>query len=217
MKKILFLLICLFGSSVSVLSYGTCDYFEISRMKSLVTNINLSYDYKIIDNEVYFDVTLNNLTNDIYFYDTVTQKNYYYSDTINGEITITNYKTNSGSYKFYSNASGCYGNSLGTKYYEFPVYNKYYNDPLCQDIPNYSLCQKWGYVSYSYDEFEKMVNEYKTVIPDEEEKNVVEHKKTFLEKLVDIYIDYYYYFLGGLILLCSVVIVINNKKNSFKL
>ncbi len=219
MKKIiLFLLISMFTFSASALTYGGCNYSDVSRMKSIVTNINLSYDYKIINNEAYFDVTLSNLTEDIYFYDTITQKNYYYSDTNNGEIIISNYKPTSGSYKFYSAKNACYGISLGTKYYNFPVYNKYYSDPLCKDIPNYSLCQKWGYVNYSQDEFEKMISDYKDSKPIESDNNInVEYKKTFIEKLIDVYINYYYYFLGFLILVCSIIIIVNNKKNQFKL
>lgn len=219
MKKIiLFFLINFFPFSLSALTYGGCDYSDVSRMKSIVTNINLSYDYKIISNEVYFDVTISNLTDDIYFYDTSTEKKYYYSDTNNGEIVIPDYNITSGSYKFYSAKNECFGVSLGTKYYNFPVYNKYYNDPLCADIPNYSLCQKWGYVNYSQNEFEQMIFEYKNGKPEEEDnKIIVEYKKTFLEKVIDIYVKYYYLFLGLLILLCTVVIIINNKKNSFKL
>lgn len=219
MKKIiLFLLINFFPFYISALTYGGCDYSDVARMKSIVTNINLSYDYKIIDNEAYFDVTLSNLTKDIYFYDTVSEKKYYYSDTIDGEIIIPNYKVVSGSYKFYSAKSECFGVSLGTKYYNFPVYNKYYNNSLCSDIPNYSLCQKWGYVNYSQDEFEQMIFEYKNEDPEEENnKIIVEYKKTFLEKVIDVYVKYYYFFLGILILVCTIVIIINNKKNSFKL
>lgn len=218
MKKILFILIMyLFGFSVSALTYGGCDYSTVSRMKSIVTNINLTYDYKIIDNMAFFDVTLNNLTEDIYFYDTVTEKKYYYSDTDNGELTIFNYKIISGSYKFYSAKNECLGVPLGTKYYNFPVYNKYYADPLCEDIPNYSLCQKWGYVNYSYTDFERKISEYKNSTQEEEEDIKLEYKKTFLEKIVDVYINYYYLFLGVVILACIIVILINNKKNQFKL
>ena len=213
-KNIVFLLISFFSFSVSALSYKGCDYSDISRMKSIVSNINLSYDYTIVDNEAYFDVTINNLTEDVYFYDTVTQKKYYYSDANNGEITILNYKRYSGSYKFYSAKNECLDVSLGSKYYSFPVYNRYYNDPLCKDIPNYSLCQKWGYINYSYDEFEEMVLDYKeSKTIDEDEKINVEYKKTFLEKVIDIYINYYYYFLGGLILGCCIILIINNNNN----
>lgn len=220
MKKIILFLIVSFSflPLSNALTYGGCDYSAVSRMKSIVTNINLSYDYKIIDNEAYFDVKLNNLTEDIYFYDTATEKKYYYSDTIDGEIAIINYKINSGSYKFYSNLNECPGVFLGTKYYKFPDYNKYYADPLCDDIPNYSLCQKWGYVNYSREEFEQKVFEYKDSKPINSEKEItVEYQKTFIDVIIGIYIKYYYYFLGGIILICGVVIIVNNKKNRFDL
>lgn len=219
MKKILlFLIINFIFCSASALTYNGCDYADISKMKSIVTNINLSYDYKIINNEAYFNVTINNLTEDIYFYDTATGKEYYYSDTNNGELVIYNYNITSGSYKFYSTKNNCSRILLGTKYYNFPVYNRYYGSPLCSDIPNYSLCQKWGYVNYSQDEFEKIIYEYKKNKPIEEDVEIeAEYKKTFFDKIVDIYINYYYYFLGAVILICVVVIIINNKKNYFRL
>lgn len=219
MKKIiLFLLIYFSCSSVFALTYGGCNYSDVSRMKNIVSNINISYDYKIINNEAYFSITLNNLTGEIYFYDTTTKINYYYNNTNNGEITISGYKLYPGNYRFYSNKKECYGTYLGSKYYDFPSYNIYYKDPLCSDIPNYSLCQKWVYVKYSRDEFEEKVYEYKESknISGEKEINV-EYQKTFFDTIVEIYIKYYYYFLGGLILVCSVIIVINNRKNHFKL
>lgn len=218
MKKIILFLMASFAFiNSSALTYGGCDYSTVARMKSIVSNINISYDYTIINNEAYFNVTINNLTGDIYFYDTETGKNYYYTDTNNGEITIYNYKT-SGSYKFYSNNNFCRDISLGSKYYNFPEYNVYYTDSLCSDIPNYSLCQKWASINYSRDEFEQKVSEYKNSKEQiEEEKINVEYEKTILDIIVELYIKYYYYFLGGLILICSIIIIINYRKNRFKL
>ena len=217
MKKIILCLLISFTCiNSSALTYGGCDYSTVSRMKSIVSNINISYDYTIIDNQAYFNVTINNLTNDIYFYDTVTRKNYYYNETNNGEITIPNYNT-SGSYKFYSNNIACKDISLGSKYYNFPEYNVYHTDPLCSDIPNYSLCQKWASVNYSRDQIEEFILEYKSFKEEVEEEIKVEYEKTIVDIIADLYINYYYYFLGGLILVCCTIIIINNKKNKFKL
>lgn len=216
MKKLILILIISFSFINSfALTYGGCDYSTVARMKSIVSNITISYDYKIVNNRPYFDVTINNLTDDVYFYDTVTRKKYYYSNTNNGEITLYNY-TNSGSYKFYSNNSSCYDISLGSKYFNFPKYNYFYSDPLCSDIPNYSLCQKWANVSYSRDEFEQLVMDYKNK-KEVEEEIIIEYEKTIIDKIVEIYIEYYYYFLGGVILILTPVIIISNKKNRFKL
>ena len=219
MKKILlFIFLTFIFINISALTYGGCDYSTVSRMKSIVSNINFSYDYQIINNEAYFSVTINNLTNDIYFYDNITKRNYYFSDSNNGEITISNYKVNSGNYKFYSNNSSCYGIALGTKYYNFPKYNIFHTHELCLDIPNYSLCKKWANVNYSAAEFEEKVLEYKNKKNEIQEEEIkVEYEKTFVDILVDIYINYYYYILGCLIIVCMVIIVVSNKKNKFKL
>lgn len=219
MKKIfLTILIGFIFINSSALTYGGCDYSTVTKMKSIIKNINISYDYKIINNEAYFDVTINNLTDDIYFYDTSTNKNYYYSNTNEGEITIYNYNNDSGSYKFYSNVNDCYGISLGSKYYKFPNYNKYYNHSLCADIPNYSLCQKWINVNYSEEEFEAKVLEYKKIEDTTtEEETKVEYNKTVTDRAIELYISYYPYFLGTIIFVCCTIIFIHNKKNSFKL
>ena len=219
MKKIILMLILSFSFiNSSALTYGGCEYSTVSRMKSIVSNINLSYDYEIINNEANFSVTLNNLTEDIYIYDDVTGKNYYYSDTNNGEITIYDYKSGSGSYKFYSNNSSCRGISLGTKYYNLPKYNKFFNSALCSDIPNYSLCQKWASIDYSQEEFEKLVSEYKTKSTDSIEKiENIEYEKTLGDIITEWYINYYYYLLGGIIVICSIIIFVSNRKNKFKL
>ena len=214
-KLILFLIISFSFINSFALTYGGCEYSTVSRMKSIVSNINISYDYKIVDNRAYFNVTLNNLTNDIYFYDTATRKKYYYKDTNNGEITLYNY-IDSGSFKFYSNNVSCYNLSLGTKYYKFPSYNVYYSDPLCAEIPSYSLCQKWASVNYSRDEFEHLVMEYKNGKNTEEEV-IVEYEKTLIDKIVELYIKYYYYFLGAIILIFVPIIIVNDRKNRFKL
>lgn len=218
MKKfILFILISFMFINSSALTYGGCDYSTVARMKSIVSNINVSYDYKIVDNQVSFSITLNNLTEDIYFKDTGSGNIYYYSNTNDGEITINNYSGVSGSYKFYSNNNNCRGISLGTKYYSFPSYNKYYNDPLCADIPNYSLCQKWAKVNYSREEFENSISEYLDTKEEVEEKITIEYSKSFLDKVIQFYIDYYWIILGGLILIGIPVIIIYNRKNRFNL
>lgn len=219
-KKILFFIILSFCfiSNINALTYGGCDYSVISRLKSLVTNINLSYDYHISNNEVTFDVTINNVTSDMYFYDTTTNKTYYYSDTNNGELTIYGYNTSGGSYKFYSAKGECYGISLGSKYYNFPTYNYYYNDPLCSDIPNYSLCQRWAQVNYSYSEFEDKILEYKESLNKvEDNQELVEYQPTIIDTLVDLYVNYYYIFLIAIILICSIIIFVKSRNNKFNL
>lgn len=221
MKKKIFLILILFlmcKSNVLGLSYGGCDYAVVSRLKSLVSNINLSYSYRIVNNKAYYDVTLTNIPKDVYFIDVLTSKYYYYSNTNNGEITIRDYDGKSGRYKFYSYTNNCTNVLLGNKYYNFPIYNIYYNDPLCKDIPNYSLCKKWVDKLYPSYEFERRINEYKFNLNNNEiiEEEVI-YEKTLFNKIIDFYVKYYYLILGAIILVCWIIIMISRKKNSFKL
>jgi len=222
-RKIIIALFILFVgiSNVFSLNYGGCSYSEVSRLKSLVNNINISYDYREINNKIYFDVTINNITPDMYFYDYFNNKTYYYSDTNSGEITIygyTDYYGYQNKYKFYSALNNCYGISIGSKYYNIPTYNRFYSDPICSDIPNFNLCQKFIQNNYSYDEFIKLANEYKAnKDKTEEEENVIEYKEDIFDKFVDLYVNYYYYFFIGIILICSIVIFLKRDKNKFKL
>lgn len=218
-KKIILLFIMVFITKLDIkaLTYGGCDYSSISRLKSLVTNINISYDYYFIDNTPYFNVTLNNITQDMSFIDTLTNKTYTYYDTNSGEITITGYTGDSGSYKFYSNLGECQGISIGTKYYKFPSYNRYYNTSLCSDIPNYSLCQKWVSVDYSYEKFESLINEYKNKKPEENPVISIDHNKNIFDMIVDFYVNYYYYILISIIVICSSIIIVKRRNNKFDL
>lgn len=218
-RYILFLMAIIFviRIDVSALNYGGCDYSSVSRMKSLVTNVNISYDYHIENNEAYFDVTLNNITPGMYFVDSLTNITYTYADTQNGEVTIYNYDGTSGNFKFYSNLSECYGIKIGVKYYKFPIYNVYHNHSLCSDIQNFSLCRKWVNKRYSYEELEALVYEYKNNFEKEEIIENVRHEQNFFDKLVELYINYYYYFLGATIIICGSIIILNRRKNKFDL
>lgn len=219
-KRILFLIftLLLINTNVYALTYAGCEYSTVSRFKSLVSNVNIYYDYHITNNNVYFDVTLTNITPGMSFRDTNTGKIYTYNDTVNGEITIKNYNETSGSYKFYSTQANCTNILFGTKYYNFPIYNKNYNDPLCSDIPNYGLCQKWVNKNLSHSEFERLINEYKESLrkPTQIEEPE-EHAKNFVDIIIDFYVKYYYYLLPVIILICGIVIYTQHKKNKFDL
>jgi hypothetical protein len=220
-KHIILLITLFFAFSYKCMSltYGGCEYSQISRLKSLVSNVNLSYDYNVINNTVYFNVTINNLVPEVYFIDSHTGKTYYYSDSLDGEIVIKNYQNISGDYKFYSALNQCYGVKLGNKYYTFPSYNYHYETTLCQENKNFSLCQKWIKVNYTYDELKEIIDEYneKKNFIDEDQKIDTEYKETYLDILVKIYIKYYYFILIGIIVICVILMIINKKKNSFDL
>ena len=214
MRKVLFLIIITFCLMIS--AKAECSYSEIANLKSLVNNINISYDYHIKDNMAYFDVTINNITPDMYFIDNYSRKTYTYSNTNNGEITIKDYYGDGGLYLFYSAKSECYGKKLGSKYYNFPSYNRYYNDPLCADIKNLSVCQKWAKVNYNYSDFQKKVKEYKEE-KEKPEKEVEEYEKNMLDKIIEFYVKYYVYILVSIIVVFGGIVLIERKTNRFKI
>lgn len=216
---IFFSILFLTNYSVGALSYGGCDYSTISDLKSQVTNINVSYTYEIIENEAYFNVTLNNIPKDVYFIDKNTGKKYFYDNTLNGEITINGYsEITGGRYNFFVYNNVCNEVKLGTKYYNFPIYNKRYNSEPCKGIENYYLCKKWISKYYSNEEFNKKIEEYKNSKKNETLiDNEIKYEKDITTTIVEFYIKYYYLFLPVLIVICFIIMHISKKKNSFKL
>ena len=217
MKKIIFVSVVLFcfASNALGVSYRGCDSSEVARMKALVNNINISYDYEMIDRPI-FTITVNNMTSEMYFVDSATNKEYRFSDGNNGEIIIGGYSSgSSGRYKFYSSNSNCSGLSLGSKYYNTPHYNNYYNDPLCEGL-NISVCNKWGSVNYTRDEFENLINGHKEEEKEEIIKNI-EKNRSFTDAMVDFYIKYYLYILLSIIVVCISIIFVSRKKDRFNI
>lgn len=217
-KKIIFILFILlfYKTSVSALTYGGCDTSVIARMKQVVANINISYDYKIINDKVYYDVTISNLTNDIYVRDNYGNREYYNYN--NGELVIPNIDNNSLSLRFNSNINDCRGLLLGTRYDQFPIFNKYYDDEVCKNMEDFLYCNKWTPKEYSYEEVQTAVKKYNEGLnnnPEEPTKEI--YKKTLFDKIIDFYVKYYIVFLVGIIGICIVIILIHRKKNQFKI
>ena len=186
-------------------------------MKALVNNINVYYDYHIQDEKAYFDVTLTNIMPGMKFIDSYDNKTYYYSDTSDGELTITNYDSQSGNYKFYFDNSDCPYVKLGSKYYSFPYYNPYYRDAECSNNPEFSLCQRWVSRYYSYSQFLDLVSEYKYNKYGRNENNESENVKGFLDVIIDFYVKNYYYILPAIIIVFGLIYVIYRRKTRFKL
>lgn len=193
MKRIL-LIICIFFLAprlVIARSKTKCDYTLLANLKKLSSNINVTYTYYIKDNEAYFDVTLTNLQENIYFIDNYNRV-YYYNNTFDGVITIPGYRSGKVTFTFYSNDSECLNEKLSVKYTNLPYYNIFYNYEECKGIEEFSLCQKWSKNNYGYEEFKEQTNAYKEKKNKKEiDNNEIVSKKWF-EKLVDLYLSYYY-------------------------
>lgn len=215
---ILLLLIPLKINEVSAIVISSCKISVLSELKSVASNINLSYTYEIRNNNAYFKVTINNLNNKFYIIDNLGNK-FYYNNSNNGEI-ITNEYSNIEKIKYsiYSNIPECMNDLLTTKYINLPTYNIYYTDPLCKGMEDYKICQKWYKQTLDYDEFVIKVNKYKNVHKElEEVKKETVSTKGLFDILFDVYINYYYIILPIIIIICLSFMYIKNRKNRFKL
>lgn len=214
-KIMLSIILFAFATNVNAISYKGCESSEISKQKSFVSNVNISYDYYMSDGYPIFSVTLNNITQDMYFVDLNTRIEYHFESTNNGEITISGYRSgDSGRYKFYS--ENCGNITLGFKYYKFPDYNYYYSDPLCEGM-NLNICNKWGKVNYSRSEFEEIINKYKNSDTAIDDGKGTSYEKSIIDVIVEFYIKYYFYILMSIIVFSLIIIYVKRRRDSFNL
>lgn len=219
-KITLIIMLLLIPSIVSARSKTSCDYTLVADLKNLASNVNITYTYRVVNDEVYFDITLTNIQSDMYFIDSKDNKTYYYSDTNSGSITINDYSSGKITYTFYSNNSECLNEKLSTKYVNLPSYNKFYNYQECENITNYVACKKWTQYTGSYEDFKKDIDNYLSKQVKEAEEEVIADE-TWLNKLVKFYTSYYYIilplFVGLIVGILYLVKYIKHRRNRFKL
>lgn len=198
-----------------------CENRVLSDYKSLASNINIHYTYSMKDDKPVFDITISNIYEDIYVVDSSKNKTYKFKDfTSDYELILKGYSDNQTiKLQFYTSTTGCYGQLLSTRYVTLPNYNEYSSDEVCNGAEEYSLCQRWGAMSLSYEEFVSKVNNYKEgknkpPIVEEEET-----KKLSLAEIIFKFIGSYYVFLvSGIIIIILIIAAIRNislRKNQF--
>lgn len=115
-----------------------CSYERIAELSRIASNVQLSYTYEIGES-ARFDVTLTNLTNDIYVMD---EEENVVSGA--GEQTLSYDHGQDIKYTFYANDSNCYGEELLTQYITLPNFNEYSNYAGCTHYPQFKYCQLWA-------------------------------------------------------------------------
>ena len=223
MRKVIFLFIITLFLPMTIFarSKTSCDYTLLSNLKSLASNIDISYKYNIYGDNVTFDITLTNIQNDIYFIDYNNNRTYYYSDTYNGRITISGNNSGKVTYIFYSNSPECLNEKLNVRYVNLPYYNKYYSYDECQGIEEYSLCHKWINNIYEYNDFKKETDNYRQKKFQNKNEDVINQKLNWFDIIVNLYINYAYLIiptlLGIIIGIMYLVKYIKFKLNRFNI
>ena len=209
MKKIIILFLLTLFFPIKVEGYY-CSFSEIARLKKIASNINISYDYKIVNDDALFEITLVNLNKELYI--TSDNRTYNYKSDV---LKIDNYKSGT-TVKFYVYPTDrdCSDELLRTINIVLPKYNSYYDDEICVGIENYSLYQKWSTHNLSYTEFVKQVNLHKESL----NKDVIvdikqEENSSVFNAIFQFLIDYYYIILIILIITSGIGIYIINKKS----
>lgn len=192
-------------------AYARCSDVEFGKLQKIAANISYSTVYREENGKVVFDITLTNVTNDVYLYDFIGRRNIYGS---NNPITLYGY--NSGAtinYTVRSNSNNCRGETLRTILVTLPSYNPYYTDELCEGISSYSLCNRWyNTQNLSYEDFEKQVKNYRKKLEAVEEPvEEPEEQPTWQSILINMFTKYYVFILVPIIIIAGGSIYILKK------
>lgn len=194
---------------------GLCENRTIVDYRELLKNVRIYSDYRMVGGKALFDVTITNIPYKVYIEDVTNNKIYKYENfTTQNELIIKNYSDNQKiTYRFYTEASGCYGEVLGSRIVTLPNYNENATDPLCEGIEEFSLCQKWGGgIAVSYSELEKRTNEYR------EKKGLAQGNKknppsseSLKNKIISFIGNYYIYLVAAVAIIVLVLIAVKIK------
>ena len=207
-KYLLVLLLCLLPISTKAL----CTSSDKARLKKIISNINISYDYEMVRNNAIFSIKFNNLSPELYFTDQF--GNYYTQYGDNNEIVLNNFSDGK-SYMFaFYGVNSCTNEKVGNLYVTTPTYNPYYKLSVCDNAREFELCQKWVSHSLSRDEFINKVNEYKNkngIIDDSEVNKTI----SVIDFAISFIRMYGLYIAGAIIIVIIVIKFIRYKKDKF--
>lgn len=187
-----------------------CTYNEKVRLQKLAGNVNFSYHYTETEHSIIFNITVSNLTSELYMIDQTTKKTYYAN---NEDFVIEGYTPGSTvQFDFYVRDSSCETKSIFTNYVTLPSYNPYYKNEICKGIEEYKFCQKWLKHNMTYKEFYNNVLNYKT----KEIEKVKEEEKKVKEEfdwaiVIDFWAKYYVYILLAIIIIGGVTLYLYDK------
>jgi hypothetical protein len=209
MKKLLITILLLIVPTIEAHGYF-CDYTDVAKYKKIASNINYSYEYELINDDVIFHVTLVNLNEALYLKDS---NGNIYNYTSN-EIVVDAKSGESLIFYVYPSDKYCTDNFIYTLRIQLPTYNKFYNDPICSGIENYSLCNKWSTHNLTYEKFIQNVTNYKESLKTTENYEETIKSKGLLYYVAEFLISYYYIILIIIIVICSTIIYFRSKQDN---
>ncbi len=206
---LILILLCLFPNSV----YASCSSTDKARLKKIISNINVSYDYQMVQDNAVFSIKFSNLNPELYFRDPF--GNIYRTyDLVNNEIVLNNYSDGqSYTFNFYGTNS-CINQNVGSLYATTPTYNPFYKLSVCDNAKEFELCQKWVSHSLSRNEFIKKVNDYK------EKNGIIDDSKINKEiSVIDLAMSfismYGLYIAIGIAIIIIIIKIVHYKKDTF--
>lgn len=217
-KYIVIITILLFNS-INVVSADACDNDDIKRLKVIAENVEITYQYNdnIYDSDGFmiydtYKVFINNMTDELYVYESKTDTDLSGYSIKDGLITIDRMYSGKKSFKIYSKACD---KVLKTKYVTLPKFNYYYTDPNCKGRDDLEVCEKfYDSSNLEYSEFYNIILNYENDNDkvDEDDDNKTNDK--FTEYLNFVKENYLYFGvgLGLLLLLIIIVIVLRHRK-----
>ena len=130
--------------------------------------------------------------------------------SINGFLSGASY-----SFPIYGNTPNCKNELIMTHYKTVPAYNAYSTDPLCIGIEEFDLCQKWKSAPISYEEFVRLVTEYKEsrVVEPEKEQEEVKDFGYYIRMVLDHISEYYGFYVAAMVLTVILVYLLKQNDN----
>lgn len=213
--KYLFITILLF-LFITPRANALCSKDNMLKVKEKANNIMVETQYSKDNNgndTGNFNITFKGLTQELYISNQLTGEKYYYNNTDNGTMTLTNLPT--GNYIFKVHYDVCYSELMRTINYKLPKYNHYANDKQCDGLKDQiDICSRSYQGNITKEEFETKIKEYKKELGIKEE----ELPKTQFDKIIKLLLEYYPYIIAGIIVIVAITIklVINKKRGELE-
>lgn len=213
MKKKVYFLIVLFLFIFPNNVEASCTSLEKARLKKMVSNVNISYDYEMVSGKAIFSIKFNNLSPEFYFTDPY-KNSYRIYNMEDNEIVLKGYADGK-SYSFnFFGISSCGSQKIATLYATTPTYNPYYKLGVCDNAKEYELCQKWVSHSLNRVEFIEKVKEYKNSKGIIDESEV--HKEISIMDFAMSFIRMYGVYVAiGIAVIIFIIKFIRYKKDTF--